>query len=75
MRSANSSTEKYGYLKGTSEYTLLDEVQAAIEANDQEAFGDAAYKYDKMLSKGMDPWYTKLLLRIKNNSFEEEDFS
>lgn len=76
--STNRAFEKYRDMDptfaSTREHQLLVDLQATVEAGDQEAFADKLFQYDQM-SK-LDKWKTAILLRIKNAIVEkEEDFS
>jgi len=76
--STNRALEKYRDMDptfaSTREYQLLVDLYEAVEAGDQEMFGDKLFQYDQ-ISK-LDKWKTTILLRIKTAIEEKgEDFS
>mmetsp|Transcript_17198 Transcript_17198/g.69192 ORF Transcript_17198/g.69192 Transcript_17198/m.69192 type:complete len:319 (+) Transcript_17198:145-1101(+) len=66
VRAANKLSE-YATLDysfdGTREQQLCQGLIEAVDANDEDAVATAAAEYDKI--KRLDPWMTKLLLKIK----------
>ncbi|SRR6266511_1805957 len=58
----------------TREHQLLEDLAAAVEQGEPDAFADKLFQYDQM-SK-LDKWKTTILLRIKSGIEEKgEDFS
>lgn len=55
------------------EHQLLVDLSQAVASKDQEMFADKLFQYDQ-LSK-LDKWKTTLLLRVKEATDAEEDFS
>ncbi|MER8077797.1 hypothetical protein, partial [Acinetobacter pittii] len=53
------------------ECKLLKDISAKIEARDVEGFSQVVQDYDSI--SRFDPWYTTLLLRIKNQINPEDD--
>mmetsp|Transcript_28670 Transcript_28670/g.111923 ORF Transcript_28670/g.111923 Transcript_28670/m.111923 type:complete len:315 (-) Transcript_28670:266-1210(-) len=60
--------------RGSREHKLLQGIVEAVENGDVEAFTNTVYEFDSIAT--LDPWKTKILLRIKNGlKSNEEDLT